>query len=94
VRYFGHRLSLYNRLVARGWESKSVEQQQELAATASAGPRRVPSAAELEKQRKKEGLALSRRRVIHELESAHNPRHRQVLQAALHELDAQLARLG
>jgi hypothetical protein len=41
-----------------------------------------------------QGLQLSRQRVLQQLEVAQNPRHREVLQAALADLDAQLTRLG
>jgi len=84
----------YNQGVARGWESKSVEEQQAQAATASdqARPRLTP--AQLASQRHAEGLALSRKRLRQQLEAAQNPRHRQMLEAALAELDAQIARLG
>ena len=37
---------------------------------------------------------LSRARVLQQLETAQNSQHRQMLEAALVDLDAQLARLG
>jgi hypothetical protein len=79
--------------VARGWESKSVEEQQaEAAATPrSAKPPLTP--AQLASQRQKQGLLLSRQRVLQQLEAAQNTRHRQLLQKALEDLDAQLARM-
>jgi len=79
--------------VAHGWESKSVEEQQSQAATPTEH-RRSLTPGEQARQRRIEGLMLSRKRVLQELEAALNPRHRAVLQAALTELDAQLARLG
>jgi hypothetical protein len=36
---------------------------------------------------------LSRQRVLQQLEAAQNPRHRDILQSALADLDAQLAHL-
>jgi hypothetical protein len=79
--------------VARGWESKSVEEQQ---AEASTPTHLSPplSAAELNRRREREQLALSRKHVLGQLDSAQNPRHREMLQAALADLDARLARLG
>ena len=75
--------------MARGWESKSVEQQQEEAATSkSLAARLTPEQAAREKRR--QGLLLSRQRVLQQLEAASNPRHRQMLQAALADLDTQL----
>jgi hypothetical protein len=75
--------------MARGWESKSVEQQQEEAATAK--PRGAPLTPEqTAREKKRQGLLLSRQRVLQQLEAASNPRHRQMLEAALADLDAQL----
>jgi hypothetical protein len=77
--------------MARGWESKSVEQQQEERA-ASRGPMRAPlSAKEQERGRKRDGLLLSRQRLIQQLQTAVNPRHRQILTESLAEINKQLA---
>lgn len=81
--------------MARGWESKSVEAQIDLAG-AGLSPRsavNVPDPVRLEAIRKKENIVLSRTRVIHELESARNPRYKAVLTKALADLDAQLSTL-
>jgi hypothetical protein len=76
--------------MARGWESKSVEQQQEeFASNKGKGDQPLNSeqiAAEHERRR----LELSRQSVLQQLQVACNPRHRQMLEAALAELDAQL----
>ncbi len=80
--------------MARGWESKSVEQQQEERQAQPKGARPVVSAKQRECNRKREGLALSRKRLAQQLEAASNPRHRQMLEAALADLDRQLASLG
>jgi hypothetical protein len=77
--------------MARGWESKSVEQQQEERLEQRKGPRPVVPAEQQERNRKREGLALSRKRLTQQLEAASNPRHRQMLAEALAELDRQLA---
>ena len=78
--------------MARGWESKSVEEQQ---AAASVRPElRQPLTAEQRAIRQQlETLQLSRKRIVHQLEAAQNPRHRQVLENALADLDSRLARL-
>ena len=68
------------------------EQQAEAAST----PRHLDpplSAAELSRKREREQLALSRKHVLEQLNSTQNPRHREMLQAALADLDARLARL-
>jgi hypothetical protein len=68
--------------MARGWESKSVEAQIDMAE-----PRRrkrsvvvrseAPNALDI--IRKRESLLLSRTRVVQELNSAQNPRYRELL---------------
>ena len=80
--------------MARGWESKSVEAQIDLA-LAGLSPRSavVPDPSRLEVIRKKENIILSRTRVLHDLESARNPRYKAVLTKALADLDAQLSTL-
>lgn len=80
--------------MARGWESKSVEEQQSQAASSRLKP--VPQLApdQLARQRQRQGLLLSRARVIQQLGTSQNAHHRQMLQAALTDLDSQLARLG
>jgi hypothetical protein len=88
-----HDLARYNFSVARGWESKSVEEQQ-AQALSPPGPAPPPlSPAQIATQRLRKGLLLSRQHVLQQLEAAQNPRHRQILQNALADLDAQLARL-
>jgi hypothetical protein len=77
--------------MARGWESKSVEQQQQERLEQRTGTRPVVSAEQQERNRKREGLALSRKHLIQQLEAASNPRHRQLLADALAALDRQLA---
>jgi hypothetical protein len=78
--------------MARGWESKSVEQQQE-EATSSTQQRGQPLTAEqIAENQRREGLELSRHRILQQLEVASNPQHRSMLEAALAELDAQLKR--
>ena len=77
--------------MARGWESKSVEQQQEEAnSNAARGPRLTPE--QIAEQQRRQRLELSRKHIAQQLEVAGNPKHRQMLEAALKELDAQLAR--
>ncbi len=75
--------------MARGWESKSVEQQQEEATSQkSGGVRLTPE--QIADTNRRRGLELSRNLIVRQLEAATNPRHRQMLEAALAELDRQL----
>jgi hypothetical protein len=79
--------------MARGWESKSVEAQIDMARQSprTAVIDRTPDPVRLDAIRKKENLILSRTRVVHELKSAQNPRYKAVLNKALAELEAQLS---
>jgi len=81
----------YNRLVARGWESKSVEDQQAAASTQVESKQRL-TPEQLALRQERESLQLSRRRIVQQLQSVQNPRHRQMLESALSDLDSRLAR--
>ena len=81
--------------MARGWESKSIEGQIE----AFESERRLASQPQLtqeqiERQRQREALLLSRTRVLHDLEQTRVPRRRKILEASLAHLEAKLAGLG
>jgi len=80
--------------MARGWESKSVEQQQEEMSeqrrTARA-PISPISPNEQQRNRRRDGLLLSRGHLTQQLLAASNPRHRQMLEQAIAELDRQLS---
>ena len=81
--------------MARGWESKSVEAQIDMAEDRSAAAQaKVLSQETLDLLRKKESILMSRTRVVHDLENAQNPRYKAVLSKALAELDAQLTTLA
>jgi len=77
--------------MARGWESKSVEQQQEEMSERQKTVGAPISPDEQQRNRKREGLLLSRKRLTQQLQAAYNPRHRQMLQQAIAELDRQLS---
>jgi hypothetical protein len=79
--------------MARGWESKSVEAQIDMAGPHIPGAPNTPDPLKLEMIRRKENIVLSRTRVVHDLESARNPRYKAVLAKALADLDAQLSTL-
>ncbi|HMH06914.1 MAG TPA: hypothetical protein VK579_09590 [Terriglobales bacterium] len=83
----------YNRVMARGWESKSVEEQQ-AAATLKAESKQRLTPEQAARTQQQEAIYLSRRRILQQLQSVQNPRHRQMLESALSELDARLARMG
>jgi hypothetical protein len=77
--------------MARGWESKSVEQQQAEMSEQRKTARAPISPDEQQRNRKREGLLLSRQRLTQQLQAASNPRHRQMLEQAIAELDRQLS---
>ena len=82
--------------MARGWESKSVEAQIDMAASNNrrAIIEKTPDPVKVERIRKKENILLSRTRVARELKQVQNPRYRELLNKALADLDAQLAALA
>jgi hypothetical protein len=80
--------------MARGWESKSVEDQILEKETANAQNRpENPASSEGINREKQRSLELARTRTLHDLESAVDPRYRQLLQRTLDYLDAELAKL-
>ena len=77
--------------MARGWESKSVEQQQEEMSEQRKTVRAPISLEQQQRNRKREGMLLSRQRLTQQLQAASNSRHRQMLEQAIAELDRQLS---
>jgi hypothetical protein len=84
----------YNLFMARGWESKAVEEQQAEARAATSASKARLTPEQAAKQKQQQQLLLSRNHVLQQLGAAQNPLHRKMLEVALNELDAQLARLG
>ena len=79
--------------MARGWESKSIESQQELAREQQVDSRPKLSEEAKKLQREREGLLLSRARVLKQLEASNNERYSEVLRQALAELEQRIASL-
>ena len=78
--------------MARGWESKSVEAQQEEAATKS--PELAPvSAEEASRRAQRATLSCENNRALADLQQACRPAHRAMLEQAIAELDSRLAEL-
>ena len=80
--------------MARGWESKSVEDQ--IAASEdrkAAAAKRVRTADEVERESRRQGLLLSRAKIARDIENARDERHRASLQQALDYIDAQIKTL-
>lgn len=74
--------------MARGWESKSVESQQDEPFVRN--DRHQETAEERERKSKRQSLELSRSRVTRELDGARTPVHRTALENALKYLDDEL----
>lgn len=80
--------------MARGWESKAVEDQiGALEAEKESRGRRQLTEAEREHQARKQALLLSRARIVKDLEAARHKRYRLLLERALNHLDSELSRI-
>lgn len=80
--------------MARGWESKSVEEQITAKEAASPEPpRHRPSPEELQRRAKCEGLHMARTRTLASLQSTCDSRYRAHLERVLADLDVQLLAL-
>lgn len=82
--------------MAKGWESKSVEEQQSLASqTPITEEERLRLSHEhMEKVRKQQALNMSRARVSQQMEKATNDRYRSMLQQELTYLESEMKKLG
>lgn len=81
----------YTCFMARGWESKSVEDQiGDAQADRDAQVEPHLSADERARQTRKQSLLLSRSQILSRLKVVHNARYRAQLEAALTHVDAQL----
>ena len=81
--------------MARGWESKSVEdqiQERDSVNPRNHGPKLSPE--EIQLQSKREGLRMARTRTLTSLQAACDSRYRAHLERVLADLDAQLAALS
>ena len=81
--------------MSKGWESKSVEEQQAAASAPKAsGTERTPdiARAEAERKRRVQGLELQRERVLSERTSS--PHRRSALELALATIEYELEQLG
>jgi hypothetical protein len=84
----------YNFEVARGWESKQIEDQQAEAGRSSVKSGQPMTPNDAARQRAKESLRLSRQRVLQQLEASTNPRHRELLELELNALEEKLRNLN
>src|SRR2546430_518529 len=84
----------YTRFMARGWESKSVEAQQDDAREKSQSLRRPMTPEQAAYCREQESLRLSRQRILQQLDGCQNPRYRKLMEETLAELDSKIGALA
>ena len=81
----------YTLVMARGWESKSVEDQiGDAEAQRDAQAQRQTSPRQREQQERQNSLLLSRAQILGRLKLARNERYRAQLESALKHVEAQL----
>jgi hypothetical protein len=76
--------------MARGWESKSVEAQQEEAVAEPSRELGQLTPEQLAARRRKAELELMRKKLEHDLAAATNPRYRQMLEQGIADLQQKL----
>jgi hypothetical protein len=81
--------------MARGWESKSVEEQladRQADGKSASQMKQQASAEDADRQRRRQSLELQREQILNERTS--NPHRRAALQSALAEIEEQLNRIS
>ena len=79
--------------MARGWESKAVEDQMAAAEERKAAAKRPRSPEALERESHRQRLLLSRAKIVGDMANARDDKHRAALQPALDFIDSQIAAL-
>ncbi len=80
--------------MARGWESKAVEDQLEDLVRARQEVAAVPKSREsIAIQQKRETMLLQRSRLLEQVQTARSDAHRQMIERSLQAIDAELAAL-
>lgn len=82
--------------MAKGWESKSVEEQQSLASQTplTDEERERLSHERVEKVRRLQALNMSRARVAQQMDRCGNDRYREILQQEMNYLDAEIKKVS
>ena len=80
-------------LMARGWESKTVEAQQAEREAVTTAPARELTPQEVQAAARRRMLEVSRARAVADRASARSPAHRAMLDAAIKALDEQINEL-
>jgi hypothetical protein len=79
--------------MARGWESKSVELQQSDVPDRETRVRDALTPEQVARNRRRQGVLLSRKRVEQQIAASSNPKYQHMLREALAELDSVLRQL-
>ena len=84
--------------MAKGWESKSVEEQQQMSQQEAAQTQSVEEKEQAERQRaevarKVQALKLNRARICEQLQRTSNERYTTLLNTELQQIDGELAKL-
>jgi hypothetical protein len=74
-------------VMARGWESKSVEEQQSQSMAAPTGSRQQLTPEQIGAKRRRAELELARKHILDQLQTVKNVRHRKMLDDALADLE-------
>jgi hypothetical protein len=83
-----------NEFMARGWESKSVEEQITAAEDKQHDKDKAAvTASDIERRKRRQGLLLERARITREMEQSHKKRYLVLLERALAHIDAEIAKL-
>jgi hypothetical protein len=85
--------------MARGWESKDVEEQVQTKVESggdkkAAAGRSTKTVEQQAQERERKQLQLSRTRIVNDLGNATHPNYKKTLEAALQHLDKKIAELG
>jgi hypothetical protein len=84
----------YNKLMARGWESKAIEDQiAEAEATRERRAREELSPSEIERRRRKKGLLVERERLERERLKSHKKRYLVLLDRTVRHIEMELSSL-
>ena len=85
----------YNGRMARGWESKSIEEQQITAAEDKRHDqaKQESTASEVARRKQKEGLLQERARIVRQIEGGHKRRYLELLERSLAHVDKELSNL-
>jgi hypothetical protein len=79
--------------MARGWESKAIEDQISAAeAKEEARAKQALTESEIKRRKRKESLLLERARITREMQEGHKRRYLVLLERALAHVEAELAR--